>query len=95
MGGGFRRSDGIMALSKKRETRKSLKQPAWITLDGGFAARHCMVQNISSAGAKITLDEAAALPSTIRLAFSRDARTGRVCRVVWRRGTSVGVKFVG
>jgi hypothetical protein len=52
------------------------------------------VQNISSAGAKITLDEAAALPSTIRLAFSRDARTGRVCRVVWRRGTAVGVKFV-
>jgi hypothetical protein len=84
-----------MAVSKKRETRKSLKQPAWITLDGGFAARHCLVQNISSAGARITLDEAATLPSTIRLAFSRDARTGRVCRVVWRRGTAVGVKFVG
>ena len=59
-----------MAATKKRETRKSMKQPAWITLDGGFAARHCMVQNISSAGAKITLDEAAGLPSTIRLAFS-------------------------
>jgi len=85
-----------MALStRKREARKSLKQPAWITLDGGFAARHCLVQNISSAGARISLEEAAALPATIRLAFSRDARAGRVCRVVWRRGSSVGVKFIG
>jgi hypothetical protein len=84
-----------MAVTKKREARKSLKQPAWITLDGGFAARHCLVQDISSAGAKITLAEAIVLPKTIRLAFSRDARTGRVCQVVWRRGTSAGVKFVG
>jgi hypothetical protein len=84
-----------MAASKKREARKSMKQPAWITLDGGFAVRHCLVQNISTAGAKITLEDASALPATIRLAFSRDARTGRVCQVVWRRGTSVGVKFVG
>jgi hypothetical protein len=85
----------MAASTRKREVRKSLRQPAWITLDGGFAARHCLVQNISSAGAKITLKEPAALPATIRLAFSRDARTGRVCRVVWRRGTSVGLKFVG
>ena len=26
-----------MAAPKKRESRKSMKQPAWITLDGGFA----------------------------------------------------------
>ena len=83
-----------MAVSKKREVRKSLKQPAWITLDGGFAVRHCLVQNISSAGAKLTLEDATAVPKTIRLAFSRDARTGRACQVVWRRGTSIGVKFI-
>jgi len=84
-----------MAAPKKRQARKSLKQPAWITLDGGFAVRHCLVQDISSAGARITIEEAAALPATIRLAFARDARTGHVCRVVWRRGSSVGLKFVG
>ena len=83
-----------MAVSKKREVRKSLKRPAWITLDGGFAVRHCLVQNISTAGAKLTLDDATALPQMIRLAFSRDARTGRACQVVWRRGTSIGVKFI-
>ena len=84
-----------MAAPKKLEARKSMKQPAWITLDGGFAVRHCLVQDISSAGAKLTLEDAAALPGTIRLAFARDARTGRLCQVVWRRGASVGVKFIG
>jgi PilZ domain len=83
-----------MALSKKREARKLLGQPAWITLDGGFAARQCVVADISSRGARITLEEAIALPATLRLAFSRDARTGHICQVVWRRGKSAGVKFV-
>ena len=83
-----------MAATKKREPRKSLSQPGWITLDGGFAVRPCVVQDISSAGAKITADDASALPGTLRLAFARDARTGRNCQVIWRRGNSIGVKFI-
>ena len=83
-----------LATKKKREVRKSLRQPGWITLDGGFAARQCVVQNMSSTGAKITIDDPTMLPAKLRLAFTRDARTGRPCEVVWRRGKSVGVKFV-
>ena len=83
-----------MAAAKKREIRKSVQQPGWITLDGGFAARSCVVQDLSSTGAKVTVDDANALPGKLRLAFSRDARTGRRCEVVWRRGTTVGIKFV-
>ncbi|MEA2914150.1 MAG: hypothetical protein QOJ15_6231 [Bradyrhizobium sp.] len=84
----------MAGLTKKRETRKSLRQPGWITLDGGFAARPCVVQDISSTGAKITVDDPNVLPAKLRLAFTRDARTGRNCEVVWRRGNSVGIKFV-
>jgi len=80
--------------TKKREVRKSLRQPGWITLDGGFAVRPCVVQDMSSTGAKITMDDSNVLPARLRLAFARDARTGRDCEVVWRRGKSVGVKFV-
>jgi len=83
-----------MAVAKKREARKLLGQSAWITLEGGFAARQCVVQDISSAGAKIAVDGAATLPGMLRLAFSRDARTGHKCQVVWRRGRSAGLKFV-
>jgi PilZ domain len=83
-----------MPLTSKREARKSVQQPAWITLDGGFAARQCMVHDMSSSGAKITVADASVLTGRVRLAFSRDARTGRNCKVVWRRGKSFGVKFV-
>jgi hypothetical protein len=83
-----------MAVTKKREARKSLSQPGWITLEGGFAMRPCVVQDMSSSGAKITIDDPNMLPARLRLAFTRDARTGRNCEVVWRRGKSVGIKFV-
>ena len=84
----------MAAAAKKREARKSVQQPGWITLDGGFAARTCVVQDLSSTGAKVTVDDPNALPGRLRLALSRDARTGRSCEVVWRRGKTVGVKFV-
>ena len=84
----------MAAAAKKREVRKSVHQPGWITLEGGFAARPCVVQDLSSTGAKVTVDDPNTLPGRLRLAFSRDARTGRSCEVVWRRGKTVGVKFV-
>jgi len=84
----------MAGVTRKRETRKSLRQPGWITLEGGFAARPCVVQDLSSSGARITIDDSNALPAKLRLAFARDARTGRNCEVVWRRGKVVGIKFV-
>jgi PilZ domain len=92
MSGGI--SDMALRSSKKRETRKSVSQPGWITLEGGFAARQCVVQDMSTTGAKVTIDDPNSLPAKLRLAFSRDARTGRRCEVVWRRGRTVGVRFV-
>jgi hypothetical protein len=85
---------GMAAVTRKREARKSLQQPGWITLEGGFAARRCVVRDMSTTGAKITIDDPNMLPAKLRLAFARDARTGRNCEVVWRRGKSFGIKFV-
>jgi PilZ domain-containing protein len=81
--------------SKKREVRKSMHQPGWISLEGGFAARPCVVQDMSSTGAKVTIDDPNTLPAKLRLALSRDTRAGWPCEVVWRRGRTVGIKFVG
>ena len=52
----------MAAAIKKREIRKSLSQPGWLTLEGGFAARQCVVQDLSSSGAKITIEDPNALP---------------------------------
>lgn len=84
-----------MALTKKRETRRSVQQAGWITLEGGFAARQCNVLDLSTTGAKIVVDDPTSVPDTMRLAFSRDVRKGRSCEVVWRRGKTIGVRFVG
>ena len=84
-----------MPAPKKRDSRKLLAQQAWSTLAGGVAARQCLVADISSTGARVTLEEdASQLPGVIRLAFARDARTGRSCQVVWRRGKSAGIRFI-
>jgi hypothetical protein len=83
-----------LAITNKREARKSVRQSGWITLDGGFAARPCTVLDLSSAGAKITIDDPNAVTAKVRLALSRDARTGHTCQVIWRRGKTLGVKFV-
>lgn len=79
---------------KKRAARKSLRQPGRITLEGGFAARLCVVEDLSASGARVTVEDNNTLPAKLRLAFTRDARGGRPCEVVWRRGRTVGVKFV-
>jgi hypothetical protein len=80
--------------AKRRAERKSLRQPGWITLEGGFAVRACVVEDLSSSGAKITIEDNNTLPARLRLALTRDARNGRPCEVVWCRGRTVGVKFV-
>lgn len=84
----------MAATNKKRAVRKSLQQPGWITLEGGFAVRPCVVRDMSSTGAKITIDDPNSLPGKLRLGFTRDARAARPCEVVWRRGKSVGIRFV-
>jgi hypothetical protein len=85
-----------MAVTKKRDVRRSVQQAGWITLEGGFAARPCMVLDLSATGAKIVVDDPSSVTTAkIKLAFARDARTGRNCEVVWRRGKTLGVRFVG
>jgi hypothetical protein len=82
-----------MAVTKKRDVRRSVQQSGWITLDGGFAARPCNVLDLSSSGAKLVVDDASSIGNKLRLAFTRDTRTGRNCEVVWRRGKTLGVRF--
>jgi hypothetical protein len=82
-----------MAIHRKREARRSVRQSGWITLEGGFATRICEVVDLSGTGAKIVIDDPTTLSNRIRLALSRDGRASRACEVVWVRGKSVGLRF--
>ncbi len=78
---------------KTRSTRKSVQHPGWLIFEGSFAARPCTILDMSDSGARIEVSDAGAVPPKLRLAFSRDVRTGRPCEVVWQRGRTIGVKF--
>ncbi|ETR78833.1 pilus assembly protein PilZ [Afipia sp. P52-10] len=79
---------------KKRDSRKSMQRPAWVVLDGSFASRPCIVLDLSETGAKLQVEDLAPAHTTLRLTFSRDVRSGRLCEVAWRRGKTVGVRFI-
>lgn len=83
-----------MPTPTKRDVRRSVQQTGWVTLEGGFAARACVVHDMSATGAKLTVSDSSVLSGRVRLAFSRDASRGRQCQVIWRRGRSFGVKFI-
>lgn len=79
---------------KTREVRRAAKQDAWISIPGSFATRQCTLIDISKKGAKLRVDDVAFLQSTFNLKFSRDDRTGRNCRIVWRKGLLCGIEFI-
>jgi hypothetical protein len=85
----------MAAATRKRDARKSLSQPG--VDHPGRRFRGAPVRgagHVDVSGARITMDDPNVLSGRLRLAFARDARTGRNCAVVWRRGKSLGVKFV-
>ncbi len=81
----------MAGVTKKRDARRSVSQPGWITLDGGFAARQCVVDDLSATGAKITVDNSGLLPARLRAgdvarcAHRPDMRSDLASRQVGRR----------
>ena len=60
-----------------------------------FGATHfddCVVRDISTAGARLTMVSATSVPDTFELSFD-GARTLRPCRVAWRTATEIGLQF--
>jgi hypothetical protein len=78
---------------KPRPPRRRVEKEAWLALDRSFALRPCKVIDMSDEGARLYVDDDR-LPKHFNLTFSRSSRDGKRCEMRWRRGHSVGVKFV-
>ena len=83
-----------LKLKFKREVRRRRHHSAWITATDGLAQYECRLTNLSQAGAEIIIDAATELPSYFALAFVPTGATRRSCEVIWRRGKTVGIRFV-
>jgi hypothetical protein len=64
-----------------------------MTVDGGFAARQCTVIDISEGGARLRVEDPQFVTPQFQLKFDRTSR-GRPCKVAWKKGDVIGVKFV-
>jgi hypothetical protein len=78
---------------KRQPTRRRRHQSAWIAFGGGTADCECGVEDVSQSGAKLT-GIAAEVGSQFAIALVPRAPK-RPCEVVWRRGNSLGIRFLG
>jgi hypothetical protein len=82
--------------------RKAAQTPAKILWEGITTPFECTVRDISSTGAQLEMSRTkfnpeaspAALPHEFVLIIPLD-RTAVDCRSMWRRGSRVGVRFMG
>lgn len=72
--------------------RQRVLKGATLSFNKGYGAFECIVRNISSSGAKLSLGETFGLPGEFRLAISGEDGS-RVARVVWRKANEMGVAF--
>jgi hypothetical protein len=65
---------------------------ASIIAPGQLSPAPCLVQEVSPEGAKLQLDVNWIIPMLFWLRIVGDVRL-HYCKVIWRRGTAVGVEF--
>jgi hypothetical protein len=76
----------------KREARRRRYQWAWVTLEGNATVHDCRVLDVSQNGAKVITDMAAEIGTRFGLALV--PYRPRQCEIVWRRGRTLGIKFL-
>ena len=69
-----------------------MRHAAWIRAGNDAKPMACVVWDQSDDGARIAAAHANKLPSEFTLV--RDKLWSRLCRVVWRKGSLVGVQFI-
>jgi hypothetical protein len=83
----------LQADTGTREPRKRALLAARIVFNNGSSTVDCQLRNISENGARLALFGAATLPEEFELRLPEQGYTRRV-RVVWQRGTDIGVRYL-
>jgi hypothetical protein len=76
----------------KREVRRRRQQWAAVTPEGNVTVHDCRVLDVSQNGAKVVIDMAAEIGTRFGLALV--PHRPRQCEIIWRRGRTLGIKFV-
>lgn len=81
---------------RREHVRKSLSYYARIIADDGSWDFPCEIFDISAGGARLAIycPPQTALSETFFLQLSQIRQTRRYCRIAWRQGNELGVRFV-
>jgi hypothetical protein len=77
---------------QRRQLRKPMRHNVWLHVEGA-QPRTATVADISQSGARLDVPEATAIPDRFILLLSKNGSAQRLCRVVWRSETQLGVHF--
>lgn len=80
------------AREKRRRRRVKTRRAAWLNIDGGAQPIRCVLWDVSEDGARLAPAQAGKLPDVFTLIL--DKTTAHRCRVMWRKGAQVGVRFL-
>ena len=75
---------------KRRASRRDVKRAARISF--GKQNLVCTIRNVSTTGASIQVADVSAIPDSFRLVMEMET-AARLCAVVWRKATQIGVRF--
>jgi hypothetical protein len=77
---------------KRRRRRVRTRRAAWINVEDNAKPVRCVLWDVSEDGARLAPAQAGKLPDVFTLIL--DKTTAHRCRVMWRKGSQVGVRFV-
>ena len=77
----------------RKKPRRQFHYNARILVEVNAPLVPCAIVDISESGARLSLENDDALPETFTLLLTRNGRTRRHCRVVWRDGPTLGVEY--
>ena len=80
-------------VERRASQRRRVLKGATLTFNRGYSAFECVVRNQSESGARLSLAETFAIPTTFRLAISGEP-DAHVAQVVWRKTDEMGVTYV-
>lgn len=77
---------------KRRRRRVRTRRAAWLATDDNAKPVRCVLWDVSDDGARLAPAQAGKLPDVFTLML--DKATAHRCRVMWRKGAQVGVRFL-
>ena len=80
--------------ARRARPRRVFNRPVWLFAAPSRKPVMCLAINISHSGAKLRIEPDCQLPETFEMAMSPDRTVTRSCEVVWRDGSSLGVRFL-